>query len=355
MIFRARRRLAGERTSRQRAACAWVAQGRGAAAVAVCTAVLLSASACGGHARRVSLIYADSLIVSMGHVADRYAYDNPGVHVTTESHGSIQVIRQVTDLHRRFDVVVTADASLIPSMMEHAKDPASGLPYADWYVDFATTRMVLAWSPKGRLAGRISSANWWRLLAERSVRVGIADPRFDAAGYRALMVLQLAEWLYDDPTLVEDLTLGQFDPTITTQRVGDGEVITVPALLDTTGRARIVMRGAAIELLPLLESGDIDCAFEYENVARQQGVPFIELPPQVDLGSSRYESLYRRVTVKIDLRRFASVNPVFTGGEITYAVTIPTNAPDAVRRVASSPTFWGRPGGALCGQTANPR
>ena len=189
--------------------------------------------------------------------------------------------------------------------------------------------MVLAYSPKGRLAGKVTAANWWRLLSDRNVRLGIADPRFDAAGYRALMVLQLAEWLYHQPTLVEQLTLGQFAPAITTEHVGNGEVIHVPELLDTTGGSRVVMRGAAIELLPLLQSGDIDCAFVYENVARQQGLSYVELPPQVDLGSSRYAGLYRKVTVKIDLRRFATVIPDFKGGVITYALTIPTNAPDA--------------------------
>ena len=189
--------------------------------------------------------------------------------------------------------------------------------------------MVLVYSPKGRLAGKVTAANWWQLLSEPSVRMGIADPRFDAAGYRALMVLQLAEWLYHQPTLVEQLTLGQFEPAITTEHVGDGEVIHVPELLDTTGAARVVMRGSSVQLLPLLESGDIDCAFEYESVVRQHGLPFVELPPQVDLGSPAYEDLYGRVTVKLDLQRFASVKPQFTGGVVTYGVTIPANAPDA--------------------------
>ena len=42
------------------------------------------------------------------------------------------------------------------------------------------------------------------------MRFGLADPRFDAAGYRALMVLQLAEREYDDPYLFEDMLMGRF-------------------------------------------------------------------------------------------------------------------------------------------------
>jgi molybdate/tungstate transport system substrate-binding protein len=300
------------------------------AALVVCLALTIVAAACGGSSSsQLRLIYAGSMIVPFDHLAAQYARANPDVKVTTESHGSIQVIRQVTDIHRSFDVLVTADDQLIGPMMEATKDPATGKPYADWYVQFATNRMVLAYSPKGRLAGKVTAANWWRLLSDRNVRMGIADPRFDAAGYRALMVLQLAEWLYHQPTLVEQLTLGQFDPAITTEHVGNGEVIHVPELLDTPGGSRVVMRGASIQLLPLLESGDIDCAFEYESVVRQHGLPFVELPPQVDLGSPAYKDLYGRVTVKLDLRRFASVIPEFKGGVVTYAVTIPTNAPDA--------------------------
>ena len=329
MNTEARRRPAGRSTRPRRAACARTPL-LCAAALFVCLALTVAVAACGGSSsRQLRLIYAGSMIVPFDHLAAQYARANPDVKVTTESHGSIQVIRQVTDIHRSFDVLVTADDQLIGPMMEGTKDPATGKPYADWYVQFATNRMVLAYSPKGRLAGKVTADNWWRLLSDRSVRMGIADPRFDAAGYRALMVLQLAEWLYHQPTLVEQLTLGQFDPAITTEHVGNGEVIHVPELLDTTGGSRVVMRGASIQLLPLLESGDIDCAFEYESVVRQHGLPFVELPPQVDLGSPAYRDLYSRVTVKLDLHRFASVIPQFTGGVVTYAVTIPTNAPDA--------------------------
>lgn len=331
-----RRRPAGRSVMPRRAACArtWRAacartMWRGAA-LSACLALAAVVAACGGpSAGQLRLIYAGSMIVPFDHLAAQYARANPDVKVTTESHGSIQVIRQVTDIHRSFDVLVTADDQLIAPMMEATRDPATGKPYAAWYVQFATNRMVLAYSPKGRLAGKVTQADWWQLLSDPSVRMGIADPRFDAAGYRALMVLQLAEWLYRQPTLVEQLTLGQFEPAITTEHVGDGEVIHVPELLDTTGGSRVVMRGASIQLLPLLESGDIDCAFEYESVVRQHGLPFVELPPQVDLGSPGYRDLYRRVTVKLDLHRFASVKPQFTGGVVTYAVTIPANAPDA--------------------------
>ena len=53
--------------------------------------------------------------------------------VLNECHGSIQVIRHVTELHEQIDVVATADYALIPMLMYAVDDPDSGLPYANWY------------------------------------------------------------------------------------------------------------------------------------------------------------------------------------------------------------------------------
>jgi molybdate/tungstate transport system substrate-binding protein len=45
-----------------------------------------------------------------------------------EGHGSIQVIRHVSDLHEQADVLVTADYSLIPMLLYEVKDPDTGRP-----------------------------------------------------------------------------------------------------------------------------------------------------------------------------------------------------------------------------------
>ena len=161
-------------------------------------------------------------------VAAAFEKQHPDVDVVTESHGSIQVLRHVTELGDRMDLVVSADEQLIPPLMYDRDDPATGEPWADWYCTFATNRMVLAVSPKSPLAGELTSQTWYRRLAEADVRFGLADPRFDAAGYRALMVLQLAEREYDDPYLLEDMLMGRFTTPITVERRGGTDVIEVP-------------------------------------------------------------------------------------------------------------------------------
>jgi tungstate ABC transporter binding protein WtpA len=303
---------------------------RGAAAL-VLLLVLAAALGvgCGGEQRRVKLMYAGSLIVPFDSVAAAFERAHPGVDVVTEAHGSIQVLRHVTELGDRMDFVASADEQLVPPLMYERDDPATGKPWADWYCSFATNRMVLAVSPRSPLAGELTAENWYRRLTQPDVRFGLADPRFDAAGYRALMVLQLAERVYGDPYLLEDMLMGRFTTPITVERRGRTDVIEVPEILETSSGSNVVLRGASIQLVALLESGDLDCAFEYESVARQHGLEYVRLPAEIDLGEPSRRRLYRSVEVKLDFRRFASVRPVFRGDVIRYAFTIPANAPDA--------------------------
>ena len=304
------------------------AAARAAAVLAVLLCLAALAGGCGSDRRQVKLIYAGSLIVPFDKVAVAFEKQHPGVDVITEAHGSIQVLRHVTELGDRMDFVATADEQLIPPLLYDRDDPATSEPWASWYCTFATNRMVLAVSPKSPLAGELTSKTWYRRLTQPDVRFGLADPRFDAAGYRALMVLQLAEKQYGDPYLLEDMLMGRFTTPITVEREGETDVIEVPEILETSSGSNVVLRGASIQLVALLESGDLDCAFEYESVARQHGLEYVRLPAAIDLGDEDLRDTYRTVQVKLDFRRFASVRPVFTGDVIRYAFTIPANAPD---------------------------
>jgi molybdate/tungstate transport system substrate-binding protein len=301
-----------------------------ALAVAVLLAALaLLLSGCGADKRQVKLMYAGSLIVPFERLAAEFERLHPDVDVLTESHGSIQVLRHVTELGDRFDLAVSADEQLIPPLMYDRVDKETGKPFASWYCTFATNRMVLAISPKSPLAGELNAETWYRRLTQPDIRFGLADPRFDAAGYRALMLLQLAEREYDDPYLFEDMMMGRFTSPVTVTRNARGvDVIEVPEILETQRGGNVVLRGASIQLVALLESGDLDCAFEYESVARQHGLKYVRLPSSIDLGEAGRRAEYRRVEVKLDFRRFASVKPVFRGDVIRYAFTIPANAPE---------------------------
>jgi molybdate/tungstate transport system substrate-binding protein len=305
---------------------------RGAARVLLACLALsvaaLPASACGDSPRQVRVIEAGSLIVPFADVAAAFERRHPGVEVVTESHGSVQVLRYISELGESFDLAASADEQLMEPLLYDRDDPATGKPYASWYCSFATNRMVLAVSPKSPLAGQLTAADWYERITDDDVRFGLADPRFDAAGYRALMVLKLAERAYDDPYLFEDMLMGAFTSPITVEQRGPTALIEVPEILETRADSHVVLRGASIQLVALLESGDLDCAFEYESVARQHGLEYVLLPGSVDLGDPSRRDLYGTVEVKLDFQRFASVRPVFRGDVIRYAFTIPANAPD---------------------------
>ena len=275
----------------------------------------------------LSVFFAGSLIVPFDALEKAYEAKHPNVDVLMEGHGSIQVIRHVTEIHELIDVVVTADHALIPMLMYQKNVPETGKPYADWYIKFASNKLALAYSPKSKYADEISADNWYKVIARSGVKVGIADPRFDASGYRALMALKLAEAAYGKPTIFVDMILGRFKTPITTEEEGGRTTIHVPEIVETKQDSGIVIRGASIQLIALLESGDLDYAFEYESVIQQHGLQMVRLPDAVNLGSPERAAEYAKVQVLLDFQRFASVKPVFNGEVIGYGVTIPSNAP----------------------------
>jgi molybdate/tungstate transport system substrate-binding protein len=269
---------------------------------------------------------AGSLTLPFAELEKAFEAANPDIDVQNECHGSIQVIRHVTDLHKAIDVVATADQALIPMLMYTANDPDSGQPYASWYIRFAGNRMALAYTPNSRYADEIQAGNWFEILTRPDVKFGLPDPRFDAAGYRALMVLSMAENEYSVQGLYNNLIRDSFTFPVTRFREAGWAEITVPEILEPAQGSKIVLRGGSIQLLAVLESGDLDYAFEYESVIAQHKLLSIQLPDTINLGSAAGEDMYSQVQVKLDFQRFASVQPVFQGDLIGYGITIPSNA-----------------------------
>ncbi len=293
------------------------------------------------------ILIAGSLMIPFDALEKAYEAEHPDIDLEMEAHGSIQVIRHVAEVHELADMVVSADAALIPMLMYAAKSPETGKPYADWHIRFATNNLGLAYTAKSKFADEITPDNWYKIIARAGVKVGIADPRFDAAGYRALMALQLAKAAYRKPTIFEDVILGQFKTPITLQTEPSRAVIHVPEILETKPASNIVIRGASIQLIALLESGDLDYAFEYASVIQQHKLQLVALPDAVNLGAEQLAAQYAQVQVQLDFQRFASVKPVFDGQVIQYGLTIPSNAPHPQQAEAFAAYVLGAKGQAV--------
>lgn len=270
---------------------------------------------------------AGSLMIPFQHLELAFEAQYPNIDVQAQYHGSIQVMRHATELHEPIDVVATADASLIPMLMYAVDDPDTGVPYADWYIVFATNELAIAYQPGSAYSEEISSENWYSILTRPDVKVGIPDPRFDAAGYRALMAFALAGDHYQHPVIFTDMFSGDFTYPLGIFKDGAQSFITVPEIVETTAASNIIIRGGSIALIALLESGDLDYSFEYESVILQHGLDMIQLPDELNLGSEEYSDLYRTIQVNLDFQRFESVKPEFHGEQIKYGVTIPSNSP----------------------------
>jgi molybdate/tungstate transport system substrate-binding protein len=300
------------------------------ASLFLCFTLFASVSGCAPQQKAKTplvVFAAGSLIQPFNDLEKAFEAKYPNIDVQGEYHGSIQVIRHATELHEPIDVVATADHALIPMLMYQTNDPDTGKPNANWYIRFATNRLGVAYSEKSRYADEINAENWFDILGRADTRVGIADPRFDASGYRAMMVFQLAENFYQQPGLFTNIFGGAFKYSLNVSDDGQVQTIHIPEILETQKDTHIVLRGSSIQLIALLESGDLDYAFEYESVIRQHGLKLIELPPELNLGEAGQSAAYGKVKVKLDFQRFASVKPEFKGEQIGYGITIPSTAP----------------------------
>lgn len=288
---------------------------------------LVLAAGCVGDGEQVVLkvVPAGSLLLPLESVEAGFEAAHPDVDVQIEGHGSIQCVRQVTDLHREVDLVAVADESLIPDMMYRPMEEGQG-NYTDSYTSFATNRMVVAYTDASRYADEITAENWYEILARPDTVVGISNPMLDAAGYRSLMVTTLAEDYYQDETIFSRILGDHLRPNVTVIREGTTTTIVLPEVLKQEG-GKVRIRDGSIYLLSLLDAGGVDYAFEYLSVARAHGLRYVSLPPEIDLSSADHADNYRRVVVDLGFQRFASIGSQRVGSPIVYAATVPANAP----------------------------
>jgi molybdate/tungstate transport system substrate-binding protein len=293
--------------------------------IIIITAGTGSCTSPGNKKTELKILNAGSLMVPFQALEREFELKHPDIDVLPEGHGSVQVIRYITELGKQVELAAVADSQLIPMLMYPVTVKGSDTPYADWYIRFATNRLGIAYTDVSAYGSEIDSDNWFEIMSRPDVRIGLSDPSIDSLGYRALMTIQLAAGFYGDEGLFDRLIGDSFVNKFEVNSSGGNIAITVPELLKPS-QPRVYLRNYSIQLLALLESGEIDYGFEYESVARQRGLRFLALPPEIDLSSTEFADNYRRVRVRLGFQRFASLMPEFEGLPIVYGITIPSNA-----------------------------
>ena len=282
-----------------------------------------------GERTVLTVFVAGSLAEPFGNMPDgqdlegAFESSHAGVDVQIISGGSAEIIRRITELGQRCDVLAVADHSLIPAMMINSTERS-----AEFVISFAKNSLVLAFTERSRYADELNASNWYDVLRRPDVKLGFSNPNDDPCGYRTQMLLILAEQYYGDDAIYEDLVMSCTN--IEDILVSDNTTtIRVPSDLKATDSSRLMIRSAEVELTSALEAGSIDYLFIYESVARRHadsGIRYLELPREMNMNDTSLSSLYASVR----LVQFAdSPDPSRTktvaGSPIVYGVTIPKN------------------------------
>jgi molybdate/tungstate transport system substrate-binding protein len=269
------------------------------------------ASATGGaRERQLIVCTAGSMALPLKSLAAEFG-NSTGVKILLKPMGSVDIVRRITGLGMRCDIVVLADYRLIPMYLYPN--------YTSWYVVFASNKMVVAWSS----GGPKTLDDVIKDMESGEVKYGFSDPNRDPCGYRAVGSIGLLSLYEDDMDILEDLVIERIPGSHYNLSNGSLEIY-IPATF--TPRDGLVVRPKSVELLSLLESGELDYAILYENEAVEHHLHYIELPPIASLGDPSLAQNYSRVVVHI-LSGSPSERPIEMA-PIAYGVTVTKNSPE---------------------------
>ncbi|PKP19498.1 MAG: tungstate ABC transporter substrate-binding protein WtpA, partial [Bacteroidetes bacterium HGW-Bacteroidetes-21] len=179
------------------------------------------------------IFHAGSLAVPFSKIIQEFKKENPGIEVYAESSGSLAAARKITDLNKPCDVLAVADYLVI----DHLMIPT----YADSNFYFASNEMVIGFQEKSKYANEIDVLNWPDILLKEDVKMGRSDPDADPCGYRSLFVFDLTESYYQKPGIANQLK----------------------------EKKETIIRPKEVDLLALIETGNLDYILIYKSVAIQ--------------------------------------------------------------------------------------
>ncbi|HET9111831.1 MAG TPA: extracellular solute-binding protein [Ktedonobacterales bacterium] len=250
----------------------------------------------------VSVAYAGSLVNLMEHKLGPSFDSATGYSFQGRAAGSTALANQIKSKLISPDVFISASAA--------SYKPLQGAANGDlvrWYLTFATTSMVIGYSPKSQFAAQLQAAAsgqtpWYQALQIPGLRLGRTDPKLDPKGINTLYTLQLAEQYYHQPGLAQKLTGGAENP----DQIFPEE-----------------------ELVARLTAGQLDAGFFYLNEVKDAGLSYITLPEQINLGDPSLASAYAQASYT------TAAGVTQRGAPIAFSVTIPAT----VRNEAGAEAF----------------
>ncbi len=235
---------------------------------------------------KLVIFHAGSLSVPFAAMEKAFEAQYPQVDVQREAGGSTKMAQLISETGKPADIMASADYAVIDKSLI----PGS----ATWNARFASNQLVLTYTGRSQYASEINAQNWYDILQREDVAWGHSDPNLDPCGYRSLMVLQLAEKFHNMAGLYEKLLASRHASNV---------------------------RPKSVELISLLQSGDMDYAWEYLSVAVQHNLEYVALDDHINLGNYKMTPFYRQARATV-----AGPRPGTTiervGSSITYGITM---------------------------------
>ncbi len=231
---------------------------------------------------RLSILHAGSLSTAFVEINREFQSLYPDTEIADEPGGSANLVRDVIK-GKECSILASADYNLISRWMF----PDS----ADWCILFAANQMVLRYSSEFPYAGQVNDGNWPAILQKDAVYLWHPDADGDPGGYRALMVLQLAEKYYKIPGFYEKIM---------------------------NSHSKVLDRST-------MQASKSGYMFSYGIPPAGSHMKYILLPNEINLSNSKYKDNYAQAAVKISgVKDGESIT--LHGEPILFGVTIPRSS-----------------------------
>jgi molybdate/tungstate transport system substrate-binding protein len=233
--------------------------------------IVLAAHAFAGALMPLEVVYAGS----MGAVMERGVRPEVARVLGAEFHGRAQVSIGLANLivagNIRPDVFIAITPGPMQTIITAHK--------ASLAIPIASTSVVIAYSPRSRFTDQLSHATlvrrtpWWRVLETPGFRFGRTDPRVDPQGRDIIFAMQLAARYYHQPDLPDRILGATINPS---------QIFSEP------------------EVMARLQADQLDASSAYRVEPEAYGLPFIALPPEVNLGDAAMADQYRAAALTLD-------------------------------------------------------
>jgi len=253
---------------------------------------------------KVFVMYAASLIKTFEETLGPLFQEETGYIYDGEPRGSVQIANMIIDGLRTPDNFVSAGAVPIRKLMNNTT------PFADWLVKFGSAEMVIAYSPNSRFFSDLEKARtgeipWYQVLSKQDFKFGRTDPELDPKGYYMIITAELANLHYNDSEIKQRIMGDDRNP----KQIFPEEI-----------------------LKTILEQGQLDAVAAYKHEAVARGLPYITLPPQINLADPTFDDFYKRGSYTLE-----NAGQTVFGEPIYFSFTIPTT----VRNLEGAISFGG--------------